>query len=275
MIRVLLMITVAGFVLSIAALSAAVAIGGPEAFARGGWHVMAGHWDDDWWDSEVRRGHDGWTHDGGPRETRTLAWSGATRLTIDLPARVRYVQAPGEATVEITGPARAVERVVVRDDSLRYRSGRHRHRPRLDVVVRAPNISSFDIGGSNSLSIEGYRQERLNLDISGNAEVSAVGEAREVNLDISGSGEAELGDLTVRDANVDVSGSGDATIAPTESARLDISGSGDIRLLTNPPVLETEVSGSGRVRQVERAQPAASPVPPAKPATPAPQSSKL
>ena len=58
MIRVLIMITVAGFVLSVATLSAAVAIGGPEAIARGGWHMAGGDWNWDWdeHDDGIRRG---------------------------------------------------------------------------------------------------------------------------------------------------------------------------------------------------------------------------
>ena len=37
MIRVLFMIAIAGFVLSVASLSAAVALGGPDFVAKGGW----------------------------------------------------------------------------------------------------------------------------------------------------------------------------------------------------------------------------------------------
>ncbi|MFZ5721902.1 MAG: GIN domain-containing protein [Pseudomonadota bacterium] len=276
MIRVLLMITVAGFVLSIAALSAAVAIGGPDAIARGGWHVAGGrigdHWDwrwdeDDWTDGK------GW---GGPRETRTVPWSGAGRLDIELAADVRYVQsADGPGVVEITGPARAIEDVVVRGDTIDYGRRHHRHR-KLDIVIRAPGISRFDLSGGNTLRIENYRQDRLRLNVSGSGEVTAEGQADEVEVDLSGSAEADLGDLRARGARVDVSGSADAIVAPTDWAELEISGAGDVSLLTNPPRLESDISGAGRVRRVERASPSPSPSPSASPTpSPAPQSPKL
>ena len=267
MIRVLLMIAVAGFVLSVGALSAAVAIGGPDAIARGGWKLAEGHWSGDWdWSDDDRGRSD---DDAGPEATRMLEWSGADSLEIDLPADVRYVQSDGPASVTVTGPERAIQGVVVRGDSIRYQ---HRHHmgygPKLTVVVRAPAVSSFDVSGRSSLVIEGYRQDRLRIEVSGEAEVEATGETQEVNLDISGRGDVDLGALKTRGAVVDISGAGDATVAPTEWAKLEISGMGDVRLLTRPARLETDISGAGRVREEgsdEGSQaPSATPSPPSK-----------
>ena len=264
MVRVLIMITVAGFVLSVAALSAAFAIGGPDAIARGGWHLADGdNWGGKHWGHDDEEGVA--DADQGPQTTRTLAWSGATRLDIDLAADVRYIQSTGPASVVITGPQRLVDRVVVEGDSVRYEHGRHRRHgrnPALSIVVRAPDISSFDLSGRNTLAIEGYRQPTLRLDVSGRSEVTASGEADDVTLDLSGSGEVDLSALKIKGADVEISGSADASIAPTERAQLDISGSGDVRLLTRPKTLETDISGAGRVRQ-DAPRPAEAPAPPA------------
>ncbi|TAJ73154.1 MAG: DUF2807 domain-containing protein [Phenylobacterium sp.] len=253
MIRVLFMIAIAGFVLSVGTLAAAFAIGGPEAVARGGWVVAGKDWSGDWdwdWDDHDHHGRGArWSSDSGPQATRTLAWSGADKLDLDLAADVRYVQAAGPATVTVTGPRRAVDEVIVRGDSIRYDHRRAHWRPKLSIVVQAPNVTSFDLSGNNTLTIENYRQARLKLDLSGDAEATATGETDLIELDISGSGDVDLGSLKAKGANVDVSGAADAVIAPTDWARLDISGSGDVRLLTNPAKLETDVSGSGKVRQ--------------------------
>ncbi|RAK68751.1 GIN domain-containing protein [Phenylobacterium kunshanense] len=273
MIRVLLMIAVAGFVLSVGALSAAVAIGGPDAIARGGWWLADGRWSghNEWsWDSDH---HD---TDSGPQVTRTLEWTGADSLDVNLPADVRYIQTDGPASVTVTGPERAVQRVVVRGDSIRYR---HRHHmgsgPKLTIVVRAPAISSFDVSGRSSLAIEGYRQDSLRIEVSGEAEVEAAGEAQEVNLDISGRGDVDLAALKTRGAVVDISGAGDATVAPTEWARLEISGMGDVRLLTRPARLETDISGAGRVREESPQGPSEEPSSTPATPSPSPKSSKL
>lgn len=269
MIRVLLMIAIAGFVLSVGAISAAVAIGGPDIITRGGWTV-ARHWDghNDWdWDDHPHR-----SADLGAQVDRTLEWSGSDSLEVDLPADVRYVQAEGPGTVTVTGPQRLVEDVVVRGDSIRYERGRRSHGAKLAIVVRAPRVQRFDVSGRSTLAIEEYRQERLSLDASGMAEITAKGETGEIDLDVSGVGDVDLSQLKTRGARVDISGEGDATIAPTEWARLEVSGMGDIRLTTRPKSLETDISGAGKVREV--APESAPPSAPATTPTP-PKSSKL
>ena len=249
MVRVFIMIIVAGFVLSVASLSAAVAIGGPELVSRGGWGWSDGSWKGKHW---------GWDdHDDrhpatdlGPQTTRTLPWSGVSSLDIDLTADVQYVQAAGPASVTVTGPQRAVEQVVLRGESLRYDGRHHRNRyPTLTVVIRAPGVTAFELSGGSTLAIEGYRQDTLKLDISGGAEVTVKGETRDIDLEVSGSGDADLGGLKAKGARVDLSGAGDATIAPTEWAEIEVSGAGDVRLLTRPARIDTEISGAGRVQE--------------------------
>ena len=276
MIRVLTMIAVAGFILSVGALAGAVAVGGPDILARSSWNLADGG-EHDWhlgWDSHDRdwydRGHHGrWSDEAlGPETTRTLAWSGAERLDIDLAADVRYVQAPGPGSVVLTGPQAALAHVEIDGDSLRYDHGfRHRGRPKLSIVVSAPNVTSFNVSGDNSLTIEGYRQARLSVDASGESEVVATGAADEIRLNVSGSGDANLGAVKAKGAEVEISGDGDATVAPTERAKLDISGNGDVRLLTTPKSLETEITGDGRVRQGTGGSESPSPSPSPSPST--------
>ena len=59
---------------------------------------------------------------------------------------------------------------------------------KMQVTVKAPAVNHFELSGANALEIQGYRQDKLQLDISGAAEVTASGEADEVRLDISGTG---------------------------------------------------------------------------------------
>ena len=270
MIRALTMIAIAGFVLCVGSLAAAVAVGGPDALARGSWAFAD---DSDWGWGWRSHGHhrdrdERWSDGAGPTGSRTLAWSGAHALDVGLPADVRYEQtADGRGSVEITGPARALEHVVIEGDNLRYDSEfRHNWGNKLTVVVRAPDISEFEVSGVSRLEIADYRQSRLALHASGDSEISAAGEADELDLRVSGTSDADLGKLRLKHAEVDVSGSGDATIAPTESARLEVSGVADVRLLTRPGKLETDVSGAGKVRMDEEASPP--PSPPPSPAAP-------
>ena len=259
MIRVLVMIAVAGFILSVATLSAAIAIGGPEALSHAAWTWGAnrnweGHWDGhNRWD---------WDADSSPQTTREMSWTGGDSLEVDVPAEVRYTQAPGPAKLTITGPKRAVEDVEIENGHVRFDRHHHRgYRGKLVIVMTAPNITSFDMHGSSTLAIDGYKQDKLSIELSGNSDVAVSGEVDVVKLDVSGSAEADLGKLKAKGAEIDIGGSGEATIAPTDWAKIDISGSGDVTLLTNPPKLDTDVSGSGSVHHEEGATSTPTPSP--------------
>jgi hypothetical protein len=269
MIRVLVMIAVTGFLVSIASLSAAVAIGGPDILTDGVWNRWIdgdGHWgwsSDDW--GSRRWGH-GWSHDAGAQMSRDVAWSGGDTLDVDVPADIRYTQAPGPGKLTITGPEREVSAVEVDGGHIRF--NRHgMHWGDLTIVMTAPGVTRFDLNGSGALSIEGYKQDKLALDVSGSSDVTAKGEAQRVELSVAGSGASDLTDLKVADADVTIAGSGQATLGPTGSVNVDISGSGEVTLLNHPARLESNVSGSGSIHQQDGE-------PTDAPSKPAPKASK-
>jgi len=254
MIRVLVMIAVTGFLLSVVTLSTAVAIGGPDLLSRGVWNW--GRWSSDG-DFEIN-GHR-WGHrhgdwaESGPQTTREIAWSGGDTLDIDVPADVQFTQAPGPGKLTVTGPKSMVDEIEVDGGRVTFRHHGHMRWGDLTIVMTAPSVTRFEMEGSGKIAIAGYRQDKLDIELSGDGDVSAAGEAKAVSLNISGSGNADLGGLKARDANVEIDGSGNATLAPTDSAKVDISGSGDVTLLTRPARLESNISGSGTVEQRDQA----------------------
>lgn len=257
MIRTLLIIAAAGLVLATASFGGAFAIGGRE-LAANGWEWTLHDPDGDTVTFERRDGTE------RPIVTRELAWTGGDTLTVDLAARVDYVQGDTPGVV-VTGPADLVERVRLIDGRLsladadgstheRVYFGRNANgrgiwvdSDDLKIVVTAPNVKDFNLEGSAYLNLRDYDQDTLTLDISGSGEVTASGKARTMELDISGSGEADLHNLTLTDANVAIAGSGDATLTPTGQVDVSISGSGDVELLTRPAQLNQDISGSGDV----------------------------
>ncbi|RAK61223.1 DUF2807 domain-containing protein [Phenylobacterium hankyongense] len=267
MIRVLIMIAVAGFIVAVASLSTAIAIGGPDAIARGVWSWAPGRGWNVSHDGDRWGGRHAWA-DGGPQTSRAFAWTGGEALQVDVPADVRYTQAPGPAKLTVTGPRAAVDSLSVQDGRIGFGRRHHGHHwGRVVIVMTAPNVTRFELHASNKLTIDGYRQDVLRIDLSGDADVTASGETKLLELGISGSADADLSGLKTAGADVDITGSGEATLAPTEWAKLNISGSGDVNLLTHPARLETDVSGSGRIRQAEaQATPAPSPSPAPAPA---------
>ncbi len=265
MVRVLILIAISGFILSVATLTAAFAIGGADAITGIGWSMASnGHWNGPWSSRHWDWDDDDWDRGpNGPEITRTLAWSGGDTLDVDISADVEYTQAPGDGSVVVTGPQRLVDRVVVENGHIRYDRDNwsRRHGQRLKIVMRAANVKSFDLSGRSELSIADYRQDELRIDISGSGKVVASGVADTVEVDISGSGDADLASLKSKGADVEISGSGEAIISPTEWAKLEISGRGDVTLTTHPPKLSTDVSGSGEVHQSSRGDDSDTPSP--------------
>jgi hypothetical protein len=254
MIRTLVLIAGASFVLAVVCLSGAAALG---------WHAFHHRHFHPW---EMRFHRDGWTMDtppetnamapAGPATTRQLTWSGGDALSIDVPGEVQYTQSPGPATITVSGPADIVNHVVVDGEHLRLEDGGF-FGGEVKVVMTAPNVRRFSISGSDTLSINGFDQPELDLDVSGSGNVTAKGKAHETHVDISGDSQVDFGGLAVDAAQASISGAGRATLAPTASADLHISGDGEIDLATHPAQLTTEVSGAGRI--VEGQQPPAPP----------------
>jgi hypothetical protein len=243
MIRALSMIAIAGFVVSLVTLSAAVGITGPDKILHGAWT-----WGPDGWGDRGETRENRANRDDGAQVTRDLAWSAEDTLNIALAADVRYTQAAGPAKVTITGFHDAVANVEFKNGLIRYRNDPDDDGG-LMIVIQAPSVTRFTMERSGSLRIENYRQDRLTLDLEESADVDARGEAKVLQLAIQGSADANLGELRTQAANVTISGSGDATIAPSKAADLSLAGSGDVTLLGQPPVLHTHISGSGKVIQ--------------------------
>lgn len=251
MIRGLVIITVAGFVMSVACISGAVAIGGPAVLAHSVWmHGPHG------WRWESRDGvwsGDFTLHDSDqPQATRTLTWTGGRQLESDLPADVRFVQADGPATLTVRGPKSAVDHLVIDGSRLRF-DAPVEDAGRVTVELAAPKVTRFDLSGSGDLDVRNYHQDKLLLNLSGSGDATIQGAARSVETAISGSSDADFSQLAVDGADVRVSGSGSAKVAPRVWAKLDVSGSGDISLLTRPQRVESHVSGSGDVEQEDGA----------------------
>ncbi|CAN5375748.1 DUF2807 domain-containing protein [soil metagenome] len=260
MIRTLLVIAGAAFVLALASLAGGVAIGGRDMAAHGWNWTFPGHGDGG--DLVISR------QDGteAAEVTRTLAWAGGDSLQIDLSADVEYVQGdtPG---ITVRGPADRVDKVRIDGNRLTWTGDENRHgetvvfgrrangrgiwvdSDTVHIVVTAPAVKTFDLRGSSDLSIRGYDQPTLAIDISGSGDVMASGATKALTLAITGSGDADLSDLLTDDAKVDISGSGDARIAPTAAVTADLSGSGDLDLATHPTTLRQTTTGSGSVSQ--------------------------
>ena len=254
MIRTLVIIAIASFVLALASIGGAFALGGRE-FAENGytWTLI----DDNGEGLRMERGQ----RDRPANIERTLTWSGTDTLQIDIPGQVVFTQGT-TPSVTVTGTAAALDRLrlengrlymVEGDESVTIdrRNGIHAWSDSdgLRVSITAPSVTAFKINGSADLRIVDYDQPRLAVDITGSGEAVVQGKTTDASVDISGSGEADLEGLTTTNADIEIAGSGDVRAGPTGRATIDISGSGDVTLTSRPEQVQTNISGSGDVDQ--------------------------
>ncbi|HEY1751610.1 MAG TPA: DUF2807 domain-containing protein [Caulobacteraceae bacterium] len=256
MTKTLTLIAAASFVLAVACLSGAAALG---------WNGVHDHhlgWGHNWSINMDDGGHDVRsishysTSDSadGSTATREIAWNGTDKLDLDIAADVQFTQAPGPAKLVVTGPKDAVEHVVLDGSHLQYDDDGD-YSGKLQVTLSAPNVSRFAINGAGALAIDGYNQDQLAVDVSGSGDVTAKGRTRDLSVDISGDGNVDMSGLTAATAQAQISGSGRAAIAPTDAADVHISGDGEIDLKTHPAKLTSDVSGSGRIIEGDETKP--------------------
>jgi hypothetical protein len=255
MTRTLILIAGVSFLMAVICLGSATALGGRD-LAEHGWTMHGGtfhglHFTVD--DDRDGRTGVGWYNSasvdgGGPAETREIAWSGSQSLEIEVPADVRFTQAPGPAKLIITGPKGTVDQLRLSGSDLDFDEAPNNPQ-RVTIAMTAPDVRHFTLEGDGNISIAGFDQDKLDLELNGDNQATVQGRAHALSLDISGTGKADLGALAVEQATVQIEGSGRAAIAPSQKADLEISGDGEIDLASHPADMHSEVSGSGRIVQ--------------------------
>jgi len=187
------------------------------------------------------------SNDSGSSEiiSREIPWDDSTSLSLGVRSVVRYVQAPGAGKIVARGPHRSVSTLTVEDgdihDQLLHTGAT------LEIVVTAPAISSFHLGGGSRLSIEGYDQPSLHVSTEGKARVEAAGRADVVTVNMKGSGTVNLARLSANTASVDIGGMSTLVLAPANGADLKVRNFASAVLVTQPKELKTSLEDSGRV----------------------------
>ena len=248
MIRNLIIIAVASFVLTVACFAAVAAVGGRDLIENG-WSIPASVFSDEG-EENVSISIAG-RSDAGPQVTRDIPWSGGPLLQIDVPADVTYAQG-AVAKVTVTGPQSLADRIIVDDGRLRFKDldggqgDRVRfNRERLRITVVAPDVKRFVLNGSPDLTLTGYDQPDLTIEVNGSGDVNGGGKTQGLTLTIAGSGEASLAELATQDASISIAGSGSAEVSAKGAVQVSIAGSGDVTLTTKPASLSSNIEGSG------------------------------
>ena len=109
----------------------------------------------------------------------------------------------------------------------------------------------MDISGSGAINADSLYCERTELDVSGSGNAELRGVSNYSEFSISGSGNIHALEFSSLEATADVSGSGKIQLWVGRKLDATISGSGEIQYRGNPETKNIQVSGSGRISQVQ------------------------
>ncbi len=180
------------------------------------------------------------------RITREWNWEGGDKAEINLPATVHYRRGSGDR-VTATGQEWALDHLRIDGSDIAFNFRSMRNFGRIEITLPGFGIDRFEVNGGGRLHLEDVQQRNLKISIRGSGDVDASGQIERAEVSIAGSGKVRMGSVVLSRLELSIAGSGDAEVAPKDEAKIHIMGSGDVRLLTLPPRLETNITGSGHI----------------------------
>lgn len=117
---------------------------------------------------------------------------------------------------------------------------------KLRIVASMPMVEGIQINGSGSATIKDVKGDKLELEINGSGDISAVGNVKEFSAKINGSGDIDGSGVESDAASAAISGSGTIKVYANKSLSAAVSGSGDI-LYKGKPQVSKSIDGSGEV----------------------------
>lgn len=120
---------------------------------------------------------------------------------------------------------------------------------KLDLKGSCKKIDSH-VSGSGRVKLDASISDRAEFEISGSGKIEASGSANSVKASISGSGKVLGANLETTSCEINLSGSGDVEINVKDSLDAHISGSGTVSYKGNPSHVNSNASGSGKLRKM-------------------------
>lgn len=139
-----------------------------------------------------------------------------------------------------------------------------------DVYVTAKSIEALDVSGSGrifgkskitasqlDLGVSGSGRMEIDVDasmieanVSGSGKIMVDGNGKDLEIHISGSGSVDAENLRAENVEARISGSGRCEVNVSKSIDAHISGSGSVYYKGDPEKVNSNTSGSGRVKKI-------------------------
>jgi hypothetical protein len=123
-----------------------------------------------------------------------------------------------------------------------------------DITLKGEvNAKNFDlsISGSGSLFVDSLVCKDIEAKITGSGNAKLIGVSSSASFKVTGSGDIQAYNFYVENAKCTVTGSGDIQTNVYKKLEAQVTGSGDILYRGTPETVNSKITGSGSVRQVQ------------------------
>lgn len=117
----------------------------------------------------------------------------------------------------------------------------------IHVKVTTPTLAGIHLEGANRLKLDIDSPGALDLHLEGAGGVRAAGRIGRLSVHSEGAGSIDAAELIARAVDIHIEGAGRANVNASESLKARIEGAGLIRYSGNPPSVEKDIEGIGRI----------------------------
>lgn len=111
------------------------------------------------------------------------------------------------------------------------------------------DLMDLEINGSGEINVELQNIKELESEINGSGDLKLSGSSKSHEIEINGSGDVEAYNLKTDNSKVEINGSGDVKINVSYELNVEVNGSGDVFYKGDVKNIQSEINGSGNIRQ--------------------------
>ena len=119
------------------------------------------------------------------------------------------------------------------------------------IKVTTSSLEAIHLEGANRLALDIDSAGEIDVHIEGAGRMRATGRVGKLTVHSEGAGTIEAADLVAKSVDVHIEGAGRATVNATHALKARIEGAGLVRYAGNPPKVEKNIDGIGRISQVD------------------------
>ncbi len=121
----------------------------------------------------------------------------------------------------------------------------------IKIVVTSPSLTTAELSGALEFTASPLTGDKFVIQTSGAAKVTLSGQVNRLLADLTGASKLDAAGLSAKDVELSVTGAGKANVTASNSLRAAITGAGKVTYGGNPPRIEKNITGAGKIEPQE------------------------